>query len=101
MYECESDTRNHASLLTPFTYANSMLIPNVIVLHFIDYYVQCYRYFMTYQLPCLNVACMLCHMSFLSVLGVNVTVIYSMSCVALMLIYIKFEVYIAMWQKDG
>jgi len=59
MYECEPDTRSHVTLRKPFTYARYALAPGVLILHFIDYYVQCQRYFTKYQLPCLNVACMI------------------------------------------
>ena len=53
------DTIGNVYLLKLFTYASYIPTPDMIVLHFIDYYVQCPRYFTKHQLPCLNVTCMI------------------------------------------
>ena len=55
----EVDTISNVYLSKLFTYASYIPTPDVIFLHFIDYYVQCHCYFAKHQLPCLDVTGMI------------------------------------------
>jgi len=67
MYECEADTRSHASLLKPLTYAHYASTPDVFALYFIDCYAQCHCYFTEHKFTGLDLECMI-SITFISML---------------------------------
>ena len=79
IYVYENTNMDNVPLRKPHTYASYPLTLNVTDLRLIGCYAYCHCHFMEHQLSCLELACMIFHITFICMLSVT-TMSYVMCC---------------------